>query len=193
MGQPELMQKVLRVITVVLGGTVAVTASTDSALAVTTSQQNSVAESNSKASSIKTDPNLSQSTDLLASQVPSELLYLSSHEWVRVDGNRVVVGFTDHAQASLSDIVYVELPEEGATLEGGDQMGVVESVKAASDLYAPVSGTVVSVNYATLEDYPETVNQDPYGEGWFVVIEMSDPSELDTLLDAAAYSEHIKE
>lgn len=188
------LNKALRILTVVLGGTVAVTASTDSAVAVTNLQQDSVAASNSKASFIKTDPSLGQTTNLLASEVPSELLYDdTSHVWVKVDGNRVVVGFTDHAQESLSEIVYVELPEEGETYGAGDEMGVVESVKAAADFYTPVSGTVVSVNSVLKEDEDFMyVNEDPYGEGWFVVIEMSDPSELDELINAADYSDWIE-
>ena len=185
------LNKVLRILTVALGGTVAVTASTDSALAVTNSQQNSVAESNSKASFIKTDPGLGQSTDLLAYEIPSDLLYTDTHQWIRVDGNRVTIGITDYHQGEMLDMVYAELPEEGTTYDYEyATIATVESIKAVAEVYTPVPGTVVSVN-SMLEEYPEILNEDPYGEGWLVVIEMSDPSELDRLLNAAEYSEEI--
>ena len=121
------------------------------------------------------------------SEVRADLLYRESHEWVRDEGDgTVTVGISDHAQAQLGDMVYVELPETGATLGQGDACAVVESVKAASDAYAPVSGEVVEVNEA-LEDEPERVNTDPYGEGWMYKIRVSDASELQGLLSADAY------
>lgn len=123
------------------------------------------------------------------SDIPSELRYLDSHEWVREEGGDIVsVGITDYAQDSLGDVVYVELPEVGDVLNAGDEAGVVESVKAASDLYAPVSGTVVAVNQE-LEDAPQTVNASPYGDGWFYKIKLSDATELDDLLDAEGYQD----
>lgn len=125
------------------------------------------------------------------SDIPSDLKYRESHEWVRdEDGEGVVVGITDHAQAELGDMVYVELPEPGMSYAQGDACAVVESVKAASDIYAPVSGEVVEVNDA-LEDDPGLVNNDPYGDGWLFRIEPSDESEFDGLMDADAYSESI--
>lgn len=123
------------------------------------------------------------------SEIPTELKYLATHEWARLDDDGIVaVGITDHAQHALGDVVYVELPEIGQTLAAGDEAGVVESVKAASDIYAPVGGTVVAVNEA-LEDGPENVNQDPYGDGWFFKVEPNDASELEDMLDAEAYQE----
>ncbi len=123
------------------------------------------------------------------SEIPAELLYRESHEWVRDEGNGVVVvGISDHAQQALGDMVYVELPEPGMSYEQGDACAVVESVKAASDAYAPVSGEVIEVNNA-LEDSPELVNNDPYGDGWLFMLQMSNPEELDGLLSAEAYAE----
>ncbi len=123
------------------------------------------------------------------SNIPAELKYVSSHEWVRVEGDgTVTVGVTDHAQDLLGDVVFVELPEEGANLGTGDDAGVVESVKAASDIYSPLSGEIVAINEA-LEETPESVNSDPYGDGWFFKIKLSDPAELDELLSAEAYAE----
>lgn len=124
------------------------------------------------------------------SNIPSELKYLSSHEWVRVedDGETAVIGITDHAQELLGDVVFVELPEVGSDLAAGDEAGVVESVKAASDIYSPVSGEVIAVNEA-LEDAPETVNSEPYDDGWFFKVKLSDSSELNELLDADAYAD----
>jgi glycine cleavage system H protein len=118
--------------------------------------------------------------------------YAESHEWARQDGAEIVVGITDYAQESLSDIVYVELPEVGDTLEQGDSFGVVESVKAASDVYAPVGGEVVAVN-SELEDSPELVNQDPYGGGWLIRLAPADPSELNDLMDGDAYEAMVAE
>ncbi len=121
------------------------------------------------------------------SETPAELKYAASHEWVRDEGDgTVTIGITDHAQDSLGDVVYVELPALGDALEAGDEAGVVESVKAASDIYAPVSGEVVAVN-EELEDNPEIVNSSPYGDGWFYKLSISDASEMESLLDAEAY------
>ncbi|WP_226668230.1 glycine cleavage system protein GcvH [Microbulbifer aggregans] len=121
------------------------------------------------------------------SEIRSELKYASSHEWARLEEDgTVTVGISDHAQDALGDVVYVETPEVGATLSAGEEAGVVESVKAASDIYSPISGEVVAVNEA-LEDEPETVNSSPYDDGWFYRIKPSDESELDKLLDAEAY------
>ncbi len=124
--------------------------------------------------------------------IPKELKYTESHEWVRVEDNIAVVGITDHAQHELGDIVFVELPETDAEYGAGEAAATVESVKAASDIYSPLSGRVVEVNEA-LEDSPELVNKSPYGDGWIFKIEISDPSELDALLDADAYAKHIGE
>ena len=123
------------------------------------------------------------------SETPSELRYARSHEWARVDEDAVVVGISDFAQDALGDVVYVELPAVGQALDAGSEAGVVESVKAASDIYAPASGVVVAINEA-LEDAPERVNQDPYGEGWFFKMEVESAAALDDLLDADAYREH---
>ncbi len=123
------------------------------------------------------------------SDIPSDLKYLESHEWVRVneDGS-VTLGITDHAQASLGDVVFVELPEPGMLVSAGQEVAVVESVKAASDIYAAVSGEVVEVN-AALMDEPELINSSPYGDGWFFRIMPNDLSELEAALDAEAYAE----
>ncbi|WP_439107709.1 glycine cleavage system protein GcvH [Congregibacter sp.] len=125
------------------------------------------------------------------SQVLPELRFARSHEWARVeDDGTVTVGISDHAQEALGDVVFVELPEEGAELAAGDEAGVVESVKAASDIYAPISGTVVAVN-SILEDAPETVNGDAYHDGWFFRLQPQDLEEVQTLLmDAEAYQTH---
>lgn len=124
------------------------------------------------------------------SQIPSELKYLPSHEWARLesDGVTVTIGITDHAQELLGDVVFVELPEVGEELAAGDEAGVVESVKAASDIFAPVGGEVIEINEA-LEDSPELVNSDPYDDGWFFKVRISDRSELLQLMDADAYEE----
>ncbi len=120
------------------------------------------------------------------SATPEGLKYSKEHEWVRVEGNQAVIGITDFAQDELGDIVFVELPAEGAELHANETFGTVESVKTVSDLFAPVSGKVVRVNGA-LEDTPEHVNSSPYENGWMVVVEMSNPSELEGLLDANGY------
>lgn len=126
------------------------------------------------------------------SNVPEGLRYTKDHEWAKVEGNRIRVGVTDHAQRELTDVVYVELPTLGNILKKGEQLGVVESVKAVSEIYAPVTGKVVEVNSA-LEDTPEAVNKDPYGAGWMVVLETADATESSGLMDAAAYRKHIGE
>jgi len=123
---------------------------------------------------------------------PESLRYTKEHEWAAIDGRRVRVGITAYAQRELGDVVYVELPKVGATVERDKRMAVVESVKAVSDVYAPVSGTVVEVNEA-LQDSPELINKDPYGEGWVCVIEASDPDEFALLLSAADYRAIIGE
>ncbi|MBX6377551.1 MAG: glycine cleavage system protein GcvH [Clostridia bacterium] len=117
---------------------------------------------------------------------PEDLRYSREHEWIRVEDGRGRVGITDYAQDQLGDVVYVDLPKVGDSVRAGEAFGVVESVKSVSDLYAPASGRVVAVNEA-LAQRPELVNSDPYGEGWMIEVELSDPSELDALLDAAAY------
>ncbi len=126
------------------------------------------------------------------SNVPSELKFLSSHEWVLVDGDVATVGVSDHAQELLGDLVFVELPEINSAVAAGDSVGVIESVKAASDTYAPVSGEVIEVN-SELEESPERINDDPYGDGWMYRVKMEDPDEMDNLLDAEAYTDAIAE
>ncbi|WP_185233365.1 glycine cleavage system protein GcvH [Teredinibacter franksiae] len=126
------------------------------------------------------------------SEIRSELKYMASHEWARVEEDgTVVIGITDHAQEELGDVVFVEAPEVGTQVNAGEEAGVVESVKAASDIYSPVTGEVVAVNEA-LEDAPETVNESPYDEGWFFKVKPSEVSELDTALDADGYKESIE-
>ncbi len=125
------------------------------------------------------------------SDVPSDLKYLETHQWVRVDGNGLAtVGITDFAQQQLGDVVYIGVPELGAMVTGGEEAGVAESVKSASDVFSPVSGEVTEVNEA-LEDEPEKVNDDPYGEGWLFRVKMADEGELDGLMDAESYSDLI--
>jgi len=123
--------------------------------------------------------------------VPDDLKYTEEHEWLRVDGNIATVGITDYAQGELGDVVFVELPEVGAAVERMAPFGTIEAVKAVSELFAPVSGKVAEINSA-LEDDPMQVNNDPYGTGWMIKIEMSDAGELDQMLDAAAYADHVK-
>ncbi|MDQ3198512.1 MAG: glycine cleavage system protein GcvH [Verrucomicrobiota bacterium] len=118
--------------------------------------------------------------------VPDDLLYTESHEWIRREGDKVRVGITDHAQAELTDVVYVELPKVGASYDAKGTIAVVESVKAASDIYTPVKGTVLDANKA-LESNPSLINTDPYGEGWIFVLQMDDSSQLEGMKDAAAY------
>jgi glycine cleavage system H protein len=124
-------------------------------------------------------------------KVLNGLKYSKDHEWVKVDGNKAYVGITDYAQHSLGSIVFVELPELSSKLNAGDTLGVVESVKAASDVYSPVSGTVAEVN-EELADAPEKLNEDPYGN-WIAVIDLADAGELDELMDSADYEKHCEE
>lgn len=124
--------------------------------------------------------------------IPVELRYTKEHEWVKIDGNKVTVGITDFAQSELGDIVFVELPEVGDTVTINDSFGSVESVKTVSELYSPISGTVVAVN-EELSDSPELVNESPYESAWMIEVELSDESELEQLLDAAGYEAVISE
>ena len=124
--------------------------------------------------------------------IPDELFYTEEHEWVRLEDDEVTVGITDYAQSELGDVVFVELPAVGDRTKQMEPFGTIEAVKAVSDLYAPVSGKVVEINEA-LADAPELVNQDPYGEGWMIRIQIDDPSELDNLLTAEAYRRLIGE
>ena len=123
--------------------------------------------------------------------IPNNLRYMESHEWVKPEDGIATIGITDYAQSEIQDIVYVELPEVGTQLTHKTEFGVIESVKAAFDLYAPVSGEVVEVNESLL-DAPEQVNESPYDDGWFLKIKMTDPSELDALFDADSYQSHIE-
>jgi glycine cleavage system H protein len=125
-------------------------------------------------------------------EFPEALRYTKEHEWARIEGNRVVVGITDYAQEELGDVVFVELPQVGTAVEAMGTFGVVESVKAVSDLYAPVSGTVVQTN-TDLEERPELVNASPYGDGWMIVMEISNPEELQGLLNATDYQQYIQQ
>ena len=124
------------------------------------------------------------------SNVPDDLYYTESHEWVRVEGDRARVGITDHAQAELTDVVYVELPKVGAQVEARGNAAVVESVKAASDIYAPIKGEVVEANEA-LSTNPALVNTDPFGEGWIFVLKMASPDDVKQLKDAATYQQMV--
>lgn len=127
------------------------------------------------------------------SEIPGDLKFLKSHEWARVEGDgKVTVGISDHAQGLLGDLVYVELPTIGDRVEAGNACAVVESVKAASDVYSPVTGKVVEVNSA-LSDKPETINEDAYGDGWIFVMEVEEPTELNELLDPDAYAELLED
>ncbi len=126
------------------------------------------------------------------SEVPGELYYTESHEWIRIDGDRAVVGITDYAQDALTDVVWVELAEIGVKLGAMEPCASVESVKSVSEIYAPVAGEVVESNEA-LEDAPEAINQDPYGEGWIFALKIDDASQVEGLLDAATYSGLIGE
>ena len=129
----------------------------------------------------------------MSSEIPGDLKFLKSHEWLRIDGEgRATVGISDHAQGLLGDPVYVELPAVGDEVQAGNACAVVESVKAASDVYAPVSGTVVEVNEA-LADKPETINEDAFGEGWLFVLEMSEPDQANELLSADEYAGAVED
>lgn len=125
------------------------------------------------------------------SNVPADLRYAKSHEWVKLDGEgNATIGITDYAQNALGDITYVQAPKVGSTLKAGDAFGVVESVKAASDLYAPIGGTVVAINTA-LDNTPETVNSAPYSDGWLLKLKVSDPTEAAGLMNAEAYGKQL--
>lgn len=124
-------------------------------------------------------------------EIPEELRYTEDHEWVKLTDGDAKYGITDYAQEELGDIVYIELPEVGEDVEKGDMMGVVESVKTVSDLYAPISGTIKEIN-ESLEGAPETINEDPYGDGWIVTIEYDDKSEYESLMDAEEFKLHIE-
>ena len=122
--------------------------------------------------------------------IPQSLKYTKEHEWVREDGGTVTVGITDHAQGELGDIIFVEFPEIGQKIERDEPFGTIEAVKTVADLFAPISGTVIEIN-ETLDDSPESVNQDPYGDGWMVKVSVSEAGELDNLMSADQYQEMI--
>lgn len=122
--------------------------------------------------------------------IPGDLKYTKDHEWVRIEGDTAVIGVTDYAQGELGDVVYVEIETEGETLDAEEVFGTVEAVKTVSDLFMPLSGEIVAVNEA-LESTPESVNQDPYGDGWMIKVKMSDPSQVDGLMDAVAYTQSL--
>jgi len=124
------------------------------------------------------------------SNIPDQLRYAASHEWIKADGGTATVGITDHAQHELSDVVYVDLPKVGTQVSAGSVIAVIESVKAASDIYSPVSGEIIEIN-TVLAKKPELINQDPYGDAWLFRIKLADPSEIETLKDAAAYQAQI--
>ena len=126
------------------------------------------------------------------SEIPEGLRYTAEHEWLRIEGDVVAIGITDHAQDALTDIVYIELPSEGDTMDDMGEFAVVESVKSASPIFAPLAGEIVAVNDA-LEDAPELMNSDPYGDGWIVRMRINDMAALDGLMDAAAYAAMIGE
>jgi len=126
------------------------------------------------------------------SNTPEDLSYTKDHEWVRVKGDEATVGITDHAQNQLGDVVYVELPKIGDKFEASEPFGSVESVKAVSEIYMPLGGSVIEVNEA-LNDSPEQVNEDPYGDGWMIRIKIDNPSQVDALLTAVEYEDYIKE
>lgn len=126
------------------------------------------------------------------SNIPHDLKYTSAHEWIRRDGNVLTIGITDFAQAQLGDVVFVELPEEGSEVMVGDSIAVVESVKAASDVFAPATGTIIEINEALI-DSPELVNEDPYEDAWFFKIELTEEEETETLMDAESYQDQCSE
>lgn len=125
-------------------------------------------------------------------EIPKDLKYTKEHEWIRIEGEKAFVGITDYAQSELTDIVYVEPPEVGTELKKGEELGVVESVKAASEFYSPVSGEVIEVN-EELESAPELMNSDPYGKGWMVILKTEDLGEVDKLMNAEEYEKHVEE
>ena len=131
-----------------------------------------------------------EASRVMSSKIPEELKYAKSHEWVRVEGDVATVGITDHAQQELTDIVFVEVPEKGKAVKAGEACAVVESVKTASDIYAPVSGEIIEGNSA-VADAPELVNGEPFGGGWLFKIKLTDPSELNGLMTAADYSAQV--
>ena len=122
--------------------------------------------------------------------IPAQLKYTTDHEWVRIEGDMAFIGITDYAQGELGEIVYVDVPTEGETVAAGEVFGSIEAVKTVADLLMPVEGEVVDLN-AALEDQPELVNNDPYGEGWIIKVKMADPAKVETLMDAAAYSSFL--
>lgn len=125
------------------------------------------------------------------SEIPSDLKYIDTHQWVRVDADGIAtVGITDFAQEQLGDVVYIGVPEVGDTVTGGEEAGVAESVKSASDVFSPVTGDVIAIN-EDLEDEPEKVNEDPYGDGWLFKVKLADEGELEGLMDAVSYAEHV--
>jgi len=125
------------------------------------------------------------------SDIPADLKYIETHQWVRVEADgTATVGITDFAQEQLGDVVYIGVPEVGVTVNGGEEAGVAESVKSASDVFSPVTGEVIEIN-EKLEDEPEIVNEDPYGDGWMFKVKLADEGELDGLMDATAYAEHV--
>jgi len=126
----------------------------------------------------------------MADEIPNDLKYTKTHEWVKIEGDIARVGITDHAQSELTDIVFTELPDAGKTVKKGDELCVVESVKSVSEIYTPLSGTIHKVN-ETLEDSPETINSAPYEDGWLVEIKVSEPDEVKSLLDADAYKKFL--
>ncbi len=126
------------------------------------------------------------------SQIPEELYYTKEHEWMRVEGDEIVIGITDHAQDALTDIVYIELPSEGDVMEDMGEFAIVESVKSASPIFAPLAGTVVAVNEA-LEDEPELMNSDPYGDGWIIRMKLDAPGSITTMMSAADYKAELGE
>jgi glycine cleavage system H protein len=140
----------------------------------------------------KTEPDERFSDRETAMQIPGDLRYSKDHEWLRVEGEIATLGITDYAQDALGDIVFLELPNVGQSFAAGDAIGVVESVKAASDVYSPVSGEVVAINQ-DLTASPEKVNADPYGEAWMIKLKLSNPAELAGLMDAAAYEKYVAE
>ena len=126
------------------------------------------------------------------SEVPEDMYYTKEHEWIRVEGDEIVIGITDHAQNALTDIVYVELPDVGEELEDMEEFAIVESVKSASPIFAPLAGKVTAVN-EELDDTPELLNEEPYGAGWIIRMRLSNPEAVSTLMDAAAYKAEIGE